>query len=325
MLYFNDDYQNLLLNSSNGSKTKLLNFLTEQFNNFEEINGKDYYESFKALDDFIKKEAIKFNLQDKIKERQVANDVFLDYLQTADNDYETYKLTTAYNELDTFVEEKISNEIKNLHLVNLSNILSECDFQNTKEKIETIITSNQLTKDNFYQLLTIYKAISKDKPLAQIVTMPNLYQLLKNVTDEDLGFYDLVALRIKHSNQYRHNTCGIQPQQWEDKLIDTLEFNDKKIVKEVAKQIEYYIYYGDLLLLSTTWQKTLLKEICKDLIFHRYGKKKMNIEESLKNFEKIKTTLDINEEDLLKSFDAWTESALEKNHARKYTRSDNRL
>ncbi|RXJ88388.1 hypothetical protein CRV01_13295 [Arcobacter sp. CECT 8983] len=310
MLYFNEDYQNLLLNSSSESKIKLLGFLTEQFNNLKEINGKDYYECFNELDGFIKKEAIEFNLQDNIKEIKVENDVFLDYLQTAGKDYETYKLTTAYEKIDTFVENKIPGEIKNLHLVDLSNILSECDFQNTKKKIETIITSNQLTKDNFYQLLSIYKSISEDKPLAQIVTMPNLYQLLEKVTEEDLGFYDLVALRIKYSNQYRHNTCSAQPQLWQDRLIDTLELNDEKTVKEVAKQIEYYISYGDLLLLSITWQKPLLKEVCKDLVFHRYsGMRRMDIKESLKNFENIKTSLDISEEDLLNSFERWTKFA----------------
>ncbi len=173
------------------------------------------------------------------------------------------------------------------------------------------ITSNQLTKDNFYQLLTIYKSISKDKPLAQIVTMPNLYQLIENVTEEDLGFYDLIALRIKYSNQYNHNTCGIQAHLWQDKLLDILELNDEKIIKEVAKQIEYFINYGDLLLLATKYQKTLLKEVCKDLVLNRYGQKRMAIKESLKNFGNIKNTLDINEEDLLKSFDAWTKFAKE--------------
>lgn len=309
MLYFNDNYQNLLLNSSNNSKTELLNFLTEQFNNFKEINGKVYYESFKDLDSFIKEEAIEFNLQDKLNERKVENSVFLDYLQTAGKDFKTYKLTTAYEELDTFVEEKIPSEIKNLHLVDLSNILSECDFQSTKEKIETIITSNQLTKDNFYQLLTIYKLISKDKPLDKILTMPNLYQLLASVTKEDLGFYDLVALRIKYSNQYNYNTCGIAHNLWQDIISNTLDLSDEKTVKKVAKQIEYYICYGDLLLLSTTWQKPLLKEVCKDLVFNRYDTKRMNIKESLNNFEKIKTSLDINEEDLLKSLNSWTEFA----------------
>lgn len=308
MLYLNNEYQNLLLNSSNESKVKLLGFLTEQFNNFKEINGKDYYECFKDLDGFIKKEAIEFNLKDKIKERKVANDVFLDYLQTAGKDFKTYKLTTAYEKLDTFVEEKIPNEIKNLYLVDLSNILSECDFQNTKKKIETIITSNQLNKDNFYQLLTIYKSISKDKPLAQIISIPNLYQLIESVTEEDAGFYDLVALRIKYSNQYNHNKCGIaQVNRWQDRLLDTLELNDEKTVKEVAKQIEYYINYGELLLLSTTWQKPLLVEVCKDLVSNSYGR--MDIKESLKNFENIKTSLGINEEDLLKSLDRWKKFA----------------
>ncbi len=304
-LFFDENYKNLLLNSSNDSKIKLLNFLTEQFNSFNEINGKDYYESFKNLDSFIKEENIEFNLQDKIKVKKVENDVFLDYLKIADKDYKAYKLTTNFEELDTFVADKIPSKIENLHLINLSNILSECDFQNTKEKIETIITSHQLTKDNFYQLLTIYKSISKDKPLEKIVTMPNLYQLIENVTEEDLGFYALVALRILYSNQYAYNTCGIQHQVWQDKLSTILSSDDSKVAAEIAKQIEYYIDYDDLLLLVTTWQKPLLKEICKDLVFNSYGTRRMNIQEPLKNFENIKTVLDISEENLLKSLDGW--------------------
>ncbi|MFX4239913.1 P-loop NTPase fold protein [Aliarcobacter butzleri] len=304
-LSFNDNYKNLFFNSSNSSKLNLLNFLTEQFNNFKELNGKDYYESFKELDRFIKENTIEFNLQDKIKERETSNDVFLDYLQIAGDDYETYKLVTTYEELDTFVEDKIPNEIKNLHLVDLSNILSECDFKNTKEKIEQLIISNQLTKDNFYQLLNIYKSISEDKPLAQIVTMPNLYQLLEEVTEKDLGFYDLVALRIKYSNQYNQSTCVVARHLWQDILLNIFESNDDIIVKEVAKQIEYYINYGDLLLLLTEWQQPLLKEVCKELVFNIYGDQIMNIKESLNNFEIIKTSLEIDEEDLLKSFNKW--------------------
>ena len=309
---FDNNHKNLLLNSSDYSKTKLLNFLTEQFSNFENPNGKDYYESFKDLDNFIKENNIKFNLQDEIKEKKVTNNVFLDYLQTADIDYTTYKLITDYEELDKFVEDKIPSEIKNLHLVDLSNILSESDFKNTKEKIEQLITSNELTKDNFYQLLTIYKSISKNKPLSQIVTIPNLYQLLIDTTEEDLGFYDLVALRIKYSDQYNNNTCGIARQYWQDKLLNILESNDEKIVKKVAEQIEYYISYGDLLLLLTSWQQPLLKEVCKNLVINRYkGTRRIDIKETLKNFEDIKISLEINEEDLLKSFEKWTKFAKE--------------
>ncbi|WP_418187441.1 P-loop NTPase fold protein [Aliarcobacter lanthieri] len=311
-LSFNDNYKNLFFNSSNSSKLNLLNFLTEQFNNFKELNGKDYYESFKELDRFIKESTIEFNLQDKIKERETSNDVFLDYLQIAGNDYETYKLVTTYEELDTFVEDKIPNEIKNLHLVDLSHILSECDFKNTKEKIEQLIISNQLTKDNFYQILNIYKSISEDKPLAQIVTMPNLYQLLKEVTEKDLGFYDLCALRIKYSDQYNQMSCDVVPQFWQDKLLNILNSNDDIIIKEVAKQIEYYMGYGDLLLLLTRWQQPLLKEVCKNLVFNRYkGIRRMNINEILKNFENIKTSLEIHEKNLLESFEKWTKFAKE--------------
>lgn len=308
-LSFSDNHKNLLINSSDFSKIKLINFLIEQFNDFEKINGKDYYESFNDLEKFIKEKTIEFNLQERIKEKKVANDVFLDYLATAGKNYKSYKLSTAYKELDVFIKDQISTEIKNLHLVDLSNVLSECDFENTKEKIKELIISNQLTKDNFYQVLTIYKSISDNKPLSSIISMPNLYQLIENVTEEDLGFYDLVALRIKYSNEYKNNTCGIQSQLWKDPLLHILDSNDEKIVKEVAKQIEYFESYGNLLLLATTFQKTLLKEVCKDLVWNSYGTQSMSINESLNNFEIIKSSLGIDEEDLLKSFNKWTRFA----------------
>ncbi len=306
---FDDNHKDLINNSSKYNKIKLLDFLIEQFHNFKEINGKDYYESFKDLESFIKENNIEFNLQNTIKERKVANDVFIKYLATAGKDYKKYKLTTSYQELDEFIEDKIITEIKNLHLVDLSNILSECDFRKTKEKIEQLIISGLLNKDNFYQLLTTYKSISKSKPLSSIIIMPNLYHLIENVMEADLGFYDLIALRIKYADQYNQSACGIAPHIWKDKLLNILESNDENIVKEVAKQIEYYISYGDLLLLLTRWQKPLLKEVCKDLVFNSYGTQSMFINKSLNNFETIKSLLSIDEEDLLKSFNKWTKYA----------------
>jgi len=308
-LSFNENYEYLLLNSSNHSNNTLINYLLEQFYLFENINGKDYFESFNALDIFIEENNIEFDLQNKIKSRKVNSDVFLHYLEVADKDYKKYNLTTNFEELDTFITKKIPDDIENIHLINLSNILKECNFDNTKEKIKEMISSNLLIENNFAQILTIYKLISKDKPLDEIIAIPNLYKLLEQVKEGSYGFYDLVAMRIKYNNQYNANTCGIQPHIWKDKLLDILNSNDEKIIKKVAKLIEYYICYGDLLLLATKWQKTILKEVCKDLISNRYGTKSMHIKDSLTNFEKIKSTLEVDEKDLLKSLNSWSEFA----------------
>ena len=308
-LSFNENYKSLLLNTSNNIRDSIIKYLIKQFNNFKEINGEDYFKSFQDLENFIEENDINFDITANIEEISAKEDVFLDYLQIANENYKKYKLTTNFEELDTFIANKITDEIANIHLINLSNILEECNFNKTKEKIEKIISSNKLTQDYFCQILAIYKSISEDKPLTEIVKMPNLYQLLERVEEGNYGFYDLVALRIKYGNQYKCNTRGMPSQAWKDKLSDILNSDDQEKVKEVAKQIEYYISYGDLLLLATKWEKPLLKEVCKELICNSYGTQRMNIIESLKNFEKIKNALDIDEKDLLGSLDGWTKYA----------------
>jgi len=310
-LSFSKNHNLLLLNISNRMKNELIKDLLNKLHSFKEFNGKAYFEALKTLDDFIKENNVNFDLQKSLKQKNVESEIFLDYLSIAGENYKTYKVSTDFEKLDSFIANKIPDEIENIHLIDLSNILEECNFNNTRDKIENIISSNKLTENNFYQISTIYKSISEEKPLNKIVSMPNLYKLIEKVTEDNEGFEDLVALRIKYANQYNYTNCSVQHQQWKDKLSNILNSTDEDIVKEVAEQIEYYISYGDLLLLATKWKKTLLKEVCKDLVYNRYGTKRMDIKESLKNFEKIKNTLEINIEDLLKSFDRWTKFAKE--------------
>jgi len=311
-LSFSQNYKSLLLNVSNKMKKEFIKNLLNKFHSFKEIDGKAYFEALNALDVFIKENNINFDLQESLKQKNVESEIFLDYLSIAGENYKTYKVSTDFEKLDSFIANKIPDEIENIHLIDLSNILEECNFNNTRDKIENIISSNKLTENNFYQISTIYKSISEKKPLNKIVSMPNLYKLIEKVTEDNEGFEDLVALRIKYANQYNYTNCSVQHQQWKDKLSNILDSTDENIVKKVVKQIEYYIDYGDLLILSTKWKKPLLKGVCKELIYNRYGTKRMDIKESLKNFEQIKSILDIDATDLLKSFNGWSEHVKEK-------------
>jgi len=306
-LSFDEKYKTLLLNSSLGSKKKLLKYLVKQFNEFKEIKGDDYFNSLNDLEAFLDKEKIKFKIANHLNIRSVTPEVFLNYLNVAGANYKKYKVKTNFEELDNFIAEKLPDELESLPTISsISFIVKDYSFEKTIEKIETLIINNKLTKDNFNGILTLYKSISSKKPLDEIVTINNLYNLLQNTTAEDIGYYELIAIRLKYGNEYN---VFLNARRWRDITTNLLSQTEESIVKEISQNIEYYTTYGDLLLLATTWNQPLLKAICHDLAMNSYGIQRLNIVEVLQNFEEIKDAIEIEAIDLLKSFDGWTKYA----------------
>ncbi|MHA1868970.1 MAG: P-loop NTPase fold protein, partial [Candidatus Heimdallarchaeaceae archaeon] len=306
-LSFEEKYKSLLRNSSKGSKLRFLKYLVSQFNEFNEIDGIDYYTSFKDLEDFLDEEKIEFKVQNYLKIRNVTPEIFLNYLSVACSEYKKYKLETDNDELDNFISEKIPNELDSLsNINNLSFISDDYSFEATTEEIEDLISTNKLTKDNFHNILTLYKLVSTDKPLNKIVTTSNLYNLLQNTTYKDDGYYDLLAIRLQYGNTYNQQ---IVPKGWRDITAQILSQTEEELVTEISKRIEYYTTYGGLLLLSTTWNQPLLNAICRNLVVNIYETQKLNITKALEKFEEIKDAIEIDAEKLLKSFNGWTKYA----------------
>ncbi|MEB8328308.1 P-loop NTPase fold protein [Flavobacteriaceae bacterium KMM 6897] len=309
-LSFGEKLQSLLVNSSNRSKKRLLKYLTKGFNEFKEISGDKYFNTFKDLEEFIEKENISFNLINQIKQRSVSSELFLNYLSVAKTDYKKYKLVTNSEELDNYVSEKLPDESDLIvDEVELSYITKAYTFNSTKENIETLIEQNKLTKDNFNNIIHIYKSVSKDKPLAKLIDVLHLHPLLQTVTKVDEGFYDLIAMRLKYAKDYK---TKIAPRGWQDNTASILALTDEIIVKEIAKVVEYYVSFGELLLSAAIWNQPLLNAVCKDLVLNSYGTQSMTISLVLTKFEGIKEAIDVTEQELLNSLNGWSKYAKEK-------------
>ncbi|WP_152287550.1 P-loop NTPase fold protein [Flavicella marina] len=309
-LSFGEIFQSLLVNSSNRYKKRLLKYLIEGFNELKEISGDKYFNTFKDLEKFIEKEHISFNLINQIKQRSVSPELFLKYLSVAESDFEKYKLVTDSEELDNYVSSKLPDESELIvDEVELSFVTKDYSFLNTKENIENLIEQNKLSKDNFNNVNHIYKSISNDKPVDKLIPVLHLHPLLQTVTQEVDGYYDLIAMRLKYANDYN---VKIAPHRWQDNTTSILAMTDENIVKEIAKVIEYYVNYGELLLLSTTWNQPLLSAVCKDLVLNSYGPQSMSINSVLTKFETIKEAIDVTEQELLNSLNGWSKYAKEK-------------
>lgn len=308
-LTFDEKFDHLFKNSSIGSKTKLLKYFIQSYNDFKEIKGKEYYLLFEKLEECVEKYKINFNIQSQLNIRKVPPEIFIDYFSNAKSNYKKYKLVTDSEELDRFISMNIPEKLDMIgDDIDLSYIIAEYSFKTTKENIETLISENKLTKDNFNKIINIYKSISNKKPLDQILNVSNLYKLLQLITTENDGYYDLIAMRLKYANIYNDQ---ITQHGWSDNTTQILGLIEEGTVKEIAIRIEYYINYGDLLLLSTTWKQPLLSAVCKDLTLNSYDNQNISVTKVLTNFEKIKDSIDVSEQDLLQKLNGWSKDAKE--------------
>lgn len=309
-LSFEENQKKILKNSSNGAKKMFLKYLCKGFNELKEISGDKYFNTFNDLEKFIEKENISFNLITHIKQRSVSSELFMNYLNVAKRDYKRYKLITNSEELDNYVSEKLHDESDLItDEVELSYITNDYTFDSTIENIENSIVEDELTEENFNNIIHIYKSISKNKPLNKLINISNLHTLLEASTKEDKGFYDLIAMRLKHANEYNKT---ITRHGWKDSTASILAEADETTVKEIVKIIEYYVNYGDLLLSVTTWNQPLLNAICKDLVLTNNGTQSITICSVLTKFEGIKETIDVTEQELLSNLNGGSKNAREK-------------
>ena len=306
-LTFNNNHKLLIINSSSGNKNKFIKYLIEQFNDYSEIDGKEYFNAFNDLNRFLKNNNIDFKINNFINKRYVSPKIFIDYLSVAKSDYKKYKLISKPDKLDDHISSMISQNSENIEKnVDFSHIVEEYSFDETKDNIETIINENKLTENNYFKILSIYKSITIEKPLDVNIKLNNLINLLSNVDKEDDGYYDLVALRLSYNEDYTNKSRNMGHP---DILNDELSNVDVNFIIEISKRIEYYINYGDLLKLSTKWNNPLLVEVCKNLAENSYGTQKLDICEILSQFEIISSSIKIDKKKLLKSLNGWSKDA----------------
>jgi len=309
---FEDKFKILLSNSSKGSQQQLLKCFIKEYNIKDTIEGKDYFESLNNLEIFLNENKIEFNISNYLQNRVVEPNVFLKYLNSASKYYKKYKVSTSPDKLDEFITSKLPDELETLPtLSKLKFIIDEYSLPITQKNIEKLISDEKLSINNFSFILELYKAISKEKPLKEKIKIKNLFELLNKTNINDKGYSDLIAIRLSYGNEY-YNEIRRRRLSNNDNTSNILSNINTIDISEIANYIEFYITYGELLMLSTTWTPLLLKAILRELINNKDKDQKLCIVDILQKFDTIISNLEIEPESLLKSLDKWTAIAKEK-------------
>lgn len=282
---FDDSYQSLLLYVND--KENLLARLCERLQSFGkeenvDFSGANYYNALKSIQDFISGNNIGIDITQYLAEIEKEPKIFVDYVQAAKEDYKTFKLSTDNKKLNNHFKE---NKLEDLAIIKYIKDNIKYNFEELKQYIETFIPSDKLDATNFKPILDAYKLISDMKPLhAQLA--PNQRNQIWN---HFAGQVD--------TNEYLE-IAAIQLAQ--NVNIGTADLTDKQI-EYIAKQIDYYGNYGDLLVNSNNQN---LNKVLKYMTENKLGCV-LSLDKVLPQFFNVKNKINITEVALLIQLDKW--------------------
>lgn len=281
---FDKSYQNLL--SHVNDKEKLISKLCNRLQFFEkeekgEFNGGDYYIALRSIQDFISNNNIGFDITQYLAEIEKEPKIFVDYVQAAKEDYKTFKLSTDNKKLNNHFKE---NKLEDLAIIKYIKDNIKYNFEELKQYIETFIPSDKLDATNFKPILDAYKLISDMKPLHAQLTLNQRNQIWNHFAGQvDTNEYlEIAAIQLVQNVNIGK------------------DFTDKQI-EYIAKQIDYYGNYGDLLVNSNNQN---LNKVLKYMTENKLGCV-LSLDKVLPKFFEIKNKIGVTEEALLIQLNRW--------------------
>lgn len=285
---FDDSYKSLLLNITD--KQGLVKRLCQQLQKFGDNNltiifsGTHYYNALKNLQDFLSEKNIDINITNYLEDIEKEPQIFVEYVQAAKEDYKTFKLSTDNDKLNDFLECD-DHTILYFPILKCLKDDPQYKFDKLKQKIESFIPTSGLTAENFKSIFDAYKLISSDKPLEKQLSQNQINQIWNSLSTK-VGtneYLEIVAILL--ANNMNANR----------------ELSEQEI-EDIAKQIDYYGNYGDLLINSNNEN---LNRVLKYMTEHQLGYQ-LSLEKVLPQFFNIKSKIDVKDDILLEQLNDWS-------------------
>ena len=289
---FTEEHKILLKNNKETVQKVFCTYLCQEFQDFGKDNGAEYYETMSKFENFLQYEKIEFDINANIKQIETLPKVFIAYAEKAQGNHNKYKLTCNSASLNKHLIALLPDEMQHTKLFDYIGKDENYSLKPFCNKIEE--QYSQLTKDNFYHLNYAIKSLTKNKPLNVKLDSSQVNQLYGEISEKNIpGYYDITAMALGYQKPANGSL-------------------DNKDIQEIAKRIEYYHDYGDLLKIMISWNNNSLREVLAELTTNGYGSSRANIIELLSNFDNIRTALKIEPKILLNKFSGWTSPAKEK-------------
>jgi len=296
---FDETFEKLLSRTSSQYQKNVVNYLCKALRiSNEKFDGKSYYDELSRLSNFINEKNLGINIDDYIYELECNAVEFIKYVVVAKDDYGTYKVKTKPDELDVHFANLIPKDMSNCDVIDYLAKDDAYSFEKTLQKIANTIeqdTNGQIINaHNFKAILSIYKILSKEKPLPTQLNSYHRSNILNSITStkNTIEYLEIVTIHIANGTNIDVNL-------------------DDEQIKYIAENIEYYADYGHLLKLCAANNIRILNKVLTYLTETPVPNSRLSIMETLPLFETIIAKIQVSGEVFLNRLSGWSKYAKE--------------
>lgn len=234
-------------------------------------------------------------------QRKVSPKLFLELLKYTKDDYDNYGVTFDLAEVDRYLAGLEQPEVTELEVIPYIEFDREKDFKEYKAKLQEWLGNSETIETPTINTLFLRLKEVSEKPLdfASFYDDESIYREWNHIDNEKIPFkYDLLAMRIARRNSFNSSYAAVFSTILEDYADEDAE--------ALAKVIEYYVCYGDLLLYSDYYKEYPLVGVVVEMLTDKsYGVSRMNVMDCLLHFDQTVDDYQLDAESLFERMNGW--------------------
>ena len=226
---------------------------------------------------------------------------YLLLVESRKNDFDEYGLVIDDDSLDDYLANLDIDKLSNMKLYPF--MKNDVEIPKYREKIKQQFIANTSNIQIETKLLSRLKEIVvDDRPIniSDYLNDNEIYNMLNALTKDDELYPDVLAMAISKYPNGNGNIRGY--------LQNSVGTLTEKQIENITDCIQYYISYGELLLLLDNFSSIpYVVEIAKLLTTSKFGVSRMNIKNSLENYDNIYDNLNLDSQILLGRWNEWSQ------------------
>lgn len=293
-----EEYHGILLKHISEKKEYYAHLLTVYHANiYDGFDLQNYINGIDKLHEFIPEEDRRiYDFETIITPKQ-----YLQLVESRKENFDEYGLVVDEEKLDEYLVGLDLDKLSDMKLYPL--LKNEVELPRYKEQIKQLVAENTSNIQIETKLLYRLKEIVKNNRPIDISIYLNdndIYNMLNALSKDDELYPDALSMAI---SRYSNGNGNIRS--YLQNSVGTLS---EKQIEKVSSCIEYYICYGNLLLqLDNFSAMPYVADIVRNLTTSSFGNSKMNIKNSLANYDNIYSHLNLDSQSLLKRWNDWSE------------------
>lgn len=291
-----EEYHCILLKHISEKKEYYAHLLTVYHANiYDGFDLQNYINGIDKLHEFISEEDRKTSDRKTI----ISPKQYLQLVDSRKDNFDEYGLVVDNEKMDDYLVSLDINELADMKFYPL--LKNDVKLPKYKKEIEQQFAGNTSNLQIEAKLLCRLKEIAlDDKPIdiSDYINDNEIYNMLNALSKDDELYPDVLGMAIS-----RYSSGNAYIRGYLQNSIGTLT---EEQTEKVSSCIEYYIYYGDLLLqLDDFSAMQYVADIARKLTTSKYGVSTMNVKKALVNYDTIHENLKLESHVILTRFNDW--------------------